>query len=257
MMYFYTMESSRELSKSKLKFYKSIKSKKIRNKLGLFLVEGEKIIESALAHHAKIEVIISLTGQELPFETKAPILYANAAQLKQLTSFKHAAPFMAVIQQSVPRTPTKLKGQSIYLDFIQDPGNLGSIIRTCDWFGVQQVLLSPDCVDRYNPKVIQASMGAIFKPFIYTISLDEVVALMHPEQNLYLTDLTGASINSIKISNASSVWCFGNEGNGLRKESLEMNGIRVKFEPDPQAFSESLNVAASVASLMGFLQAQT
>ena len=143
------------LSNNRIKTIRSLSAKKYRDSLGLFVVEGEKMVAEALASDFQVVEIWK----------RDDIGYDAMARISQLSS---PSPVLAVVKAKPLSVPAETGGLCLALDGIRDPGNFGTIIRLADWFGVDVIYASPDCVELYNPKTVQATMGAIFRvPFHY------------------------------------------------------------------------------------------
>ena len=151
------------LSKNEIKEIKALGQKKCRDERGLFVVEGEKLVEEAL--QSGFEVVRHFRVEEIGEETMA--------RISQLT---HPSPALAVVRRPAPAAPVIAPDELVLaLDGIRDPGNLGTILRIADWFGIRQILASDDTVELYNPKVVQATMGAIFRVRVHYCDLKSEV----------------------------------------------------------------------------------
>ncbi|MFP4047563.1 MAG: TrmH family RNA methyltransferase, partial [Bacteroidales bacterium] len=176
------------LSKNKIKFINRLKKKKERNEKKLFLAEGEKVVLEMLNSSLKTELLAA----EEDFIKKLPddqikkiheLITVNASELKQISSLKTPNKVVAVIQQpSFDFKISEIKNSlSIGLDAINDPGNLGTIIRIADWFGIYNIFCSQDTVDVFNPKTIQATMGAISRVRVNYLNLHELIKNLKTE----------------------------------------------------------------------------
>jgi TrmH family RNA methyltransferase len=245
------------LSKNKAKFIISLQKKKKRDEEGLYVIEGDKLVKEFLL--AKIPVRLLVAEPEflssLSYGMKQ---YANEIdeisyeELKQISTLKTPHNALAVIP--VPDfnmdPGVVLTGLTVALDFVQDPGNLGTIIRAAAWFGIENIVCSEDCVDVYNPKVIQASMGAILHVNVHYYNLKNLLILAaEKKQPVFGTMLEGESIYEHKLDNKGII-LLGNESRGISGELIPFvtHKIMIPGVGKAKPGIESLNVsmAASV-----------
>lgn len=238
------------LSKNRIKQIRSLEHKKIRKEEQLFLAEGPKLVSDLLGHfpcrflaatpdwlkahsHLRADEIVEVTTEEL----------ARASLLKTPQQV------LAVFEQPLFSLDSERIRQSLCLalDDIQDPGNLGTIIRLADWFGIEQIFCSPNTVDAYNPKTIQATMGAIARVKIHYTALPELIRSLG-EIPLYGTFLDGENMYEKKLTTHGLI-VMGNEGNGISKEIRQLinNKLYIPNYPAERESSESLNVAIATA----------
>ena len=212
------------LSKSKIKLIHSLNRKKDRDESGFFLVEGIKMVEEALSSNFNIELLVCNTKfadqyPEIQFRAKE-IIESDSESIRKASLLQNPQDVLAVVSQNMNIKPElNLTTELVLaLDFIQDPGNLGTILRVADWFGIQTVICSGNTVDAYNPKVVQASMGAIFRVKTWYTSLEGFIGQAAKEQiPVYGTFMEGQNIyNEILAGNGIIV--LGNEGNGISPE---------------------------------------
>ncbi|MFM6975782.1 MAG: TrmH family RNA methyltransferase [Sphingobacteriaceae bacterium] len=234
------------LSKSQISFIKSLHQKKYRKEEGLFLVEGLKsvleFIDSAYQIHSiyctsDIVPKLGKISHNIKLEEVKP---EELAKISALNTPQDILALVNIPEQQFLK-PNSLKGLfALVLDGIQDPGNMGTIIRTADWFGIQHIICSNDTVEVYNPKVVQASMGSIAR--VQTVYTDLVVFLSESTLPAFAATLGGKSIYETDFKSEGLI-ILGNEGNGIRKEILEKAKKHVTI---PRFGStESLNVAVS------------
>lgn len=233
------------LSKNKNKLIRSLSQKKYRDREGLFVVEGDKIVEEVLRNHRdSIDCIVST--HELHYNGIDCFLVSDQ-EMKQLTAFKTPSKILAVVRK--PIFENQLDGLVVVLDDIQDPGNLGTIIRTSEWFGVKTIVCSKNTVDCFNPKVIQSSMGAIFR---INIRYENLVEILPTKKHVYGALLEGNSIYNTEL-NEDSFLIIGNEGNGISEEIKAFITTPVKI---PQfGSSESLNAAIACGIFLSHFRA--
>lgn len=243
------------LSKNKIKFIQSLERKKIRDEHGVFLVEGNKMVDEALASGFEIELLVGtenfLIGKQLNDKAIGEIVEADKDSIKKASLLQSPQEALAVVKKtSSSISEARCKGQLILaLDCIQDPGNLGTILRIADWFGISQVICSTDTVDVYNPKVVQASMGAIFRAKTFYSDLAEFLQKERSNGlSVYGTFMNGQNIYQHKLSK-EGILVMGNEGSGISKkiEQLITEKIAIPSFAENDSGSESLNVAIATA----------
>jgi TrmH family RNA methyltransferase len=231
------------INNEKIKNLKKLNSKKYRDINGLFLVEGEHLVNEAFASGVLEEVFL-LDGIDFSYGVKTS--HVTLDVLRYISSLDNPSPIIGVCRKS----DSCLRGNSIVvLDGVQDPGNLGTIIRSCVAFNVDTLVLSRDTVDLYNPKVIRATQGMIFK--LNIIIVDDLVSFVNglkSEYVIYSTDVnSGNSLKNIE-KNDKFVIIMGNEGNGV---SDELNSICDEFiYIDMNSNCESLNVGVATSIIL-------
>lgn len=243
------------LSKNKIKFIQSLERKKIRDEHSVFLVEGNKLVDEALASGFEIDFLAGtdkfLSARHIEKKHIDEIVETDKDTLKKASLLQSPQEALAIIKKpAFLISEVESKGQlSLALDCIQDPGNLGTILRIADWFGIKQIICSADTVDVYNPKVVQASMGAIFRVKTFYTDLSE---FLQKEKNqgiaIYGTFMNGKSIYNQKLTN-EAILVMGNEGNGISNEieQLITEKISIPSLAENNSGSESLNVAIATA----------
>ena len=235
------------LTAHKIKILQSLDKKKFRQKYNLFLVEGNKTIKEIPTSHYLINEIYSINPSELSLGNLTAT-EISPAELKKISFLQHPKDSVAVceLREELVETET---GVQLLLDGIQDPGNLGTIIRLADWFGISQIICSEDTVDFYNPKVIQASMGSFLRMNIVYQNLENY--LTENQQPVIGTDMDGTSFYDYKFPDNFNL-VLGNEGNGIRPEikNLLTDKITIPRFGKSKA-TESLNVAMSAGIILG------
>jgi TrmH family RNA methyltransferase len=227
------------VSKNQRKQILQLKQKKYRLKSGLFVAEGEKVVEELLSASWECLSLFSIASHFHPQSVEI-----DTAIMKQLTHFKSPSPVLGVfnIPESKPLLSQKI---TIAVDGVSDPGNLGTIIRLCDWFGLSQLICSAKTVDCYNPKVVQASMGSIVRVECHYVA-DLSKTLINFNKPIYGADLEGQSLYNTPFEEEISI-VFGSESHGL-SEAIEKQVKKIiipNFRSGRGA--ESLNVATSSA----------
>ncbi|MDR1761428.1 MAG: RNA methyltransferase [Bacteroidales bacterium] len=244
------------LSKNKIKQYRSFHLKKTREAEGKFIVEGTKMVEELLSSSLHLHTLVATKEWLERFDKLcdrllmvAEIVEASGAEIQAISTLQNPQQVWALVQKPSNATVFSSHGLILALDGIQDPGNMGTILRIADWFGISQVLCSPDCVEIYNPKVVQASMGAIFRmPVLHGELTGFFAACTHT--NIYAADLQGENVYTADLP-ADSILVMGNEGNGISLEIKEhiQKKLHIPTFKHSGENSESLNVAVATAVL--------
>ncbi|MBW8324562.1 MAG: RNA methyltransferase [Prolixibacteraceae bacterium] len=243
------------LSKNKIKLIQSLNRKKSRDETGLFLIEGIKMVEEALRSGCPIQTLVctsTFLEQYPEAATKAgELIETDTATIQKASLQQNPQDALAILAQPVnPRPELNLPNELfLALDFIQDPGNLGTILRIADWFGIKTVICSENTVDAYNPKVVQASMGAIFRTKTWYTSLEDYLNEIDRAQiPVYGTFLEGENIYQESLTR-NGIIVMGNEGNGISEPISKLVNRRLlipTFSSDKNK-PESLNVAIATA----------
>lgn len=231
----------------KLDDIKKLHQKKYRQAFGHFLVEGEHLVqelEKAAAvtpHWQQAQLLVTSAYQDWPGDWPRQVI--SDRHMAQLADTKTPQGILAVVPLPPPFSPGEAAiGKAVYLHEVQDPGNLGTILRTLAWFGGFRCLLSPGSVDPYNPKVVRASMGAIFHVPVETDVGQDTLPDRYPR--IACLDIGGEPIANGDFQN-QDCYVFGNEARGLPAEALtELNAHR--FTIPGAAAIESLNLASAV-----------
>lgn len=240
------------IAKSELLRVKSLHNRESRATLGLFIAEGEKIVGEILNSNLELESIyITEKGLEHLSQSSNRVVQVSPKEMERMSTLKSPTSILAVVKipnyQLYSASNSEL---SIALDTIQDPGNLGTIIRLADWFGVESIVCSSDCVDCYSPKVVQATMGAILRVKVhYTELVKYISQAKNNNVKIYGTLLDGDNIYDKALSKGGVI-IMGNEGRGISKEIMNFVDNRLYIPPypiDKSDNSESLNVAVATA----------
>ncbi|WP_108808363.1 TrmH family RNA methyltransferase [Aquimarina spinulae] len=236
------------VSKNQKKLIKSLYQKKYRKQHGLFVAEGKKVIKELLVANLKLHSLFTL--EVGIFDVSTTLEYGiTEEELKQISFL--TTPQVALAVFHIPEVKkTNSSGLILALDDVRDPGNLGTIIRLCDWFGIQDLVCSLQTVDCYNPKVIQATMGSITRVNISYVNLKEFLTLETPNSRIFGTFMNGDSIYTEKLPKDAIV-IMGNEANGISEDiqSLVKDRITIpQFGSDQK--TESLNVATATAIVL-------
>ncbi len=233
------------LSNNELKILKKLGQKKYRNAESAYLIEGFHGVQEAL--HAVphlIEYILHVPG--IKFSTTKSVQFYELPEHKIASVSQLKNPSGVIAKMNMPiKTPMKPnENVTFYLDNIKDPGNLGTIIRTCDWFGWEQLLLSSECVDEYNPKVVQASMGSIHRVSIYHEETDYLLEDLAATHTIIGTSMDGDDFRKFTPP-MGSIIVIGSESHGMSPKSRELAGAVIGIPRSGGA--ESLNASISHA----------
>ena len=232
------------LSKNHLKLITSLSQKKYRHKYKLFVVEGVKVVQEFLNSSYELEILFST---ESSFSYLDNFIEVSEQELKKISSLKTPNKVVALFKIPVEKNSNS-SGLIVALDAINDPGNLGTIIRLCDWFGVDKLLCSKETVDCYNTKVVQSSMGSLTRVAISYIDLKEY--LLSVSIPIFIADMDGDNIYEMKPP-ASAVLVMGNEANGISNSIKQIVSTKITIPRYGNSqLTESLNVATATAILL-------
>ena len=244
------------ISKSRQKFIRSLQLKKNRRQEGLFVAEGPKVVGDLLAVSSpKIVVATSawLSDNRSRLSPTVEVMEVTDDELRQTSFLQHPQEVLAVF----PLLPTPRHAfdahylnshLSLALDGVQDPGNLGTIVRIADWFGIETIFCSHETADLWNPKVVQATMGSIARVHVCYVNLDEMIAALPHDYPVYGTLLDGTDIYRQPLT-ANGIIVMGNEGNGISEAIRQRVNRKLLIPNYPQGrpTADSLNVAIATA----------
>jgi TrmH family RNA methyltransferase len=237
------------LSKNELKYIQSLCHKKQREESGLFLAEGPKLVEELLQSDYRIKKILATDQWYQEHQSVPAIEQVTEIDLARISSLQTPNQVLAIVEQKYPEGEPVMHGRlSLVLDGIQDPGNMGTIIRIADWFGVDQVIASEDTVELYNPKVIQSTMGSFMRIKLWYKSLSQFVAVL--DVPVYGALLAGNNLYELKAPK-EGVLIIGNESKGIRAPLLPFITNPVTIPRIGGA--ESLNAAVATGILLSHL----
>jgi TrmH family RNA methyltransferase len=239
------------LVKSKAKYIQSLGQKKHRDEEGLFIAEGPKIIAELLVsapHNIKeIYALSEWINVNSPSIKGIPVVEITEKELERLSQLKTPNEVLAIVSQFETGKEIEVKGKlSLVLDTIQDPGNLGTIIRIADWFGVPQIICSNDSADVYNPKVVQATMGSIGRVKVFYTDLAK---WLQKQQGIpiYATTLEGTDITKMNPIKEGLI-IVGNESKGIQDHILALSNEKITIPRKGKA--ESLNAGVAVGIIL-------
>lgn len=245
------------ISKNQIKYLRSLKQKKFRQMYNNFVVEGTKIAEELLSHPSfQIQTVFALENwltknESLLKKDEYEVFQVSEKELTQISNLKTPNQVFIVVRQKANQLAVDdlQKQLSLYLDGIQDPGNLGTILRIADWFGIPNVLCSEDSVEVYNPKVIQASMGAFLRVRTAVFKLDTVANNANiPILGAMMTGESCFDLGRIK----AGIIVIGNEGKGIRPETEAL--LSQKITIPAHGGAESLNAAVATGIICACLR---
>jgi len=233
------------LSKKEIKFIKSLKYKKYQKLNNCFIVEGKKIIVEFIDSKYVLNKLFYV-GKPIPNISSQ--IKIDKSYLEKISLLKSPDNYLAIFKIKEPNKVDE-NNLIVALDSVRDPGNLGTIIRTCEWYGIKDIICSKDSVDCYNNKVVQSSMGSLSR--INISYLDLLNYIKSNNKTLIGTTLKGKSIYNNKIKLSNVVLLFGNESSGISEELLKVIDLNLSIPRfNTNKTPESLNLAASVAIVL-------
>jgi len=252
-----------ELSKSKISLIRSLSQKKYREQHNLFIAEGQKIIDEIAESDFKLKYLVYNQDKDFDYvDANAESIITDNVGMKKISALKTPPAILAVVEQkdfgfTVDKAKDKL---CLVADDIQDPGNLGTLIRICDWFGIENLICSNNSADLYNPKVIQASMGAFLRVNVhYTDLLDFISDYKSNTKNqCFGTFLEGENIYQSELPEKGLI-ILGNEGNGISKEVelLVDKKLHIPSFANGDNHAESLNISVAAAIVVSEFKRMT
>jgi len=233
------------LSQRQIKLITSLSKKKYRKQHGLFVAEGVKVVNELLSSELKLSVLFCTSDFKHQLDAKVEGISEN--DLKKISTLKSPNKVLALFE--IPEIIlSENKGIVVALDAVNDPGNLGTIIRLCDWYGISQIVCSMDTVDCYNQKVIQSTMGSITRVAVNYLNLPEYLSQVSVP--VFAADMHGENVYKSELP-SSAVLVMGNEANGISKE---VSNVVSDFLTIPRfgvsQQTESLNVSTATAILL-------
>ena len=237
------------MTKAEIQFIRSLSDKRTRDAEHLFIAEGDKLVEEIRNSAFPIRRIYT-TRPDIKGED---VEHIEKRDMERISQLKTATDTLAVVEQPRYRLDIDSNSLILALDGVQNPGNLGTIIRLADWFGIKDIVCSKECADCYNPKVVQATMGAILRVRVHYV--DDLAYLLSSAKTkgmpIYGTLLTGENIYTTNIENRGII-VMGNEGRGLTPECCTTLTHQLLIPPYPAdaPTSESLNVAMATGIIL-------
>lgn len=253
------------LSKNQIKRIRSLHQKKFRNELGLFIAEGPKLTEELLQSNINVKEVYALAEALPKFHKNYPsnnpeFFEISGKDLERIGALKTPNEVLAVVEipDNKPDYETIFNQPVLVLDNIQDPGNLGTIIRSADWFGFKNIVCSKDTVEVYNPKVVQATMGSISRVNVFYFDLEEFFEKAPASYPVYGTLLEGKNIYTSEF-NKSGVIIIGNESKGIGRNIQEFVTEKITILPhkgERKENAESLNASVAASLVMAEFRRQ-
>jgi len=242
------------LGKSRAKYIQSLGQKKVRDAEGMFIAEGPKIIDELLASaKSNLQEIYAVNSwiEEHHDECRGiQLTEITEAKLQNISQLTTANQVLAVVKKFETTADIKSKGKvSLVLDTIQDPGNLGTIIRISDWFNIEQIICSKECADMYNPKVVQSTMGSFVRVRLFYTDLLEWLQEQRGIR-IYAAALEGRDITTMDKINEGLI-IIGNESKGISPDIMKLANVQITIPRKGKA--ESLNAAAATAVILSHI----
>lgn len=237
------------LVKQKVKYIQSLGQKKFRQEEKRFIAEGPKLVEEIISSSSSMIVEIFALPAWITENKKMlgniPVIEISSVELDRISQLTTPNKVVAIVKQFELNDQPVVRGKIILaLDGIRDPGNLGTIIRIADWFGVDQIVCSIDSADIYNPKVVQATMGSIARVSVYYKELKEWISIQK-NSRIYATVLDGQDVTKMKKI-PEGIIILGNESNGIHDEILQLANVKVTVPKKGKAESLNASVAAGI-----------
>ena len=242
------------ITKNQVKYIQSLGQKKSRDEENCFIAEGPKLVsELLMAGNCRIVQLYALKewiDSNPNASNHADIFEISAVDLEKISQLTSPNQVLAVIEKMQWKNDPDIKGSiSLALDTIQDPGNMGTIIRVADWFGIKNIFCSTDCADVYNPKVVQASMGSISR---VRVGYSDILSLLeeNKEVHIYAAVLNGKDITKMEKINEGII-VIGNESKGINEEMLKLADVQITIPGKGKA--ESLNAGVATGIILSHL----
>ena len=229
------------LSQLEIKRINALKIKKYRTKYSEFIAEGDKIIKELIDERLEVVNIYAINDI---FKHESSVIVSEK-ELNKITALQHHHNSLAVFKLPVKEMRISNDEWILLLDDIQDPGNMGTIIRTCDWFGIKKIICSDGCVDAYNPKVVQASMASVGRIQIIEADLEKIIS--ENELPVYGAVFNGKNYHEQDFSKKGFI-LIGNEGHGINKTLQEKITFPITIPKKGKA--ESLNAGIATALIL-------
>ena len=240
------------LSKNQIKNISALHLKKNREEEKLFIIEGEKLLSEALNSNYSIQSIYATNqwieeNKRLLAHKRETISEISEQELTKISLLNTPGKVLAICRQKSFEIDYSLLPNtlSLYLDDIRDPGNLGTIIRLAHWFGITQIICSPETVEFFNPKVVQSTMGSIFHVKLVTHDLSDIISKLKQEKQqiqVFGAYLDGENIY-LKKNFSAGILVIGNESNGIQEKNKKNITDPIKIPPASESHAESLNAA--------------
>ena len=246
------------INKTHTKYIQSLHHKKFRDEYGVFIAEGPKVVLELLDSREFVcKQLIALESWLLQNENNLAvhggieIFSVKDFELEKISMLTTAHSVLAIFEQKKAQAPADIKQKlTLVLDNIQDPGNMGTIIRTADWFGVDNIICSQGCADRYNPKVVQSTMGSLARVNVFYTDITDWLQ-QNTTVKKYAAALDGKNINTLK-NTAEGIVIIGNEGRGISESVMELVNEKITIPKIGEA--ESLNAAVATGIILAMMR---
>lgn len=238
------------MTKAEIKLFQSLSQQKYRKEQNAYLVEGDKNAREWLLSDQKIKSIIATAAwasahdELLQRHPLARLILAEPFELEKISGLKSAPQVIVVVEMPASADVPDAQEWTLFLERIQDPGNMGTLVRTADWFGIRQIICTPDCVSVFNPKVVQSSMGSLIRATFFEMDLDSF--LEAHRQPLYATCLTGKPLSALERPKVPGCIAMGNESQGLSQKLIDKAEFPVTIPGHGGAESLNVGVAAGI-----------
>ncbi len=247
-----------------MKYIRSLRQRKYRDRYKVFVAEGDKIVQELLGESGlQLEMICGLNSWMDKMRAQTPphvqCIAVSPKELGRISTLKTPNQVLAVVQQPAYPLPEEFADHELVLmlDSIQDPGNLGTMIRTADWFGVHHIFCSPCTADVYNPKVIQASMGSFMRTKVYYGELDQLIRKIKGKLTVYGAFLEGEEVPGASLSLPAAL-LIGNESKGISANTASLADRKLsvpRHHPaDAPQVADSLNAAVASGIMMAWFR---
>jgi|JI9StandDraft_1071089.scaffolds.fasta_scaffold03287_5 TrmH family RNA methyltransferase len=238
--------------KKDIKLVRSLHQKKFRNLNGLFFVEGLKMVQEALVSSFRVH---SLYSTQDDFCSKHNgCIKVSEKEMEQLSALSSPSAHIVVLYQKAQPIPTISGSTLLVLDGISDPGNMGTIMRTAEWFGIKQLLCTPECVEVYNPKVVQSTMGSIFRVETAYLDVQSLVSTLRSKGYVLIgAEMNGTDLYEFDFPSKRAI-VIGSESHGLNEEMKQALSNSITIPGHGKAESLNASIAASIILAESFRQ---
>ena len=247
------------IGKGKISSITRLHQKKFRDESGLFIVEGIKSVDDLLRSSFEVEEVLATEAWVGEHESEVPaaeLTLVTPAEMERLSAWKNPQPVMAVVR--IPQrdlSDIQYNQPLLMLDDLRDPGNMGTIIRTADWFGIRQLVCSQTTVELYNPKVIQATMGSFTRVKVYYTDLESFIDNNLKERRVLGAFLEGTPVQRFDFQ-PSDVIVIGNEANGITETVARKINAKILIDSPVKSADKAESLNASIAAAIMMYQYQ-
>lgn len=238
------------ITNNEIKLIRALKNKKQRDKMNMFLAEGEKLVEHLSEHGLERHKLFCLESYAGVLKSEAQCI--SVKEMHKISALDSPSVLLGVFIQ--PKYEVSFSGDVLLaLDDVRDPGNMGTIIRLADWFGVHSLFVSPQCVDVFNPKVVQSTMGSLSNVNVVKQPLDDVFRMAKSlNYKIIGAEMNGVLLSDFKVD-GKVLLVMGNEANGIHSDNQKLLDQSITIAQAASSTAESLNVGTATAILLGQL----